>query len=724
MAQYDLTPYQRDILIKTALGEARGEGLDGMAAVLNNILNRANSGRYPSDPAEVALQPKQYSTWNKGEGGNNPQQFKPGTKAYETAAQVLDGIASGVIPDNTGGALFYHANSISPSWANSVKTNGTLRVGNHTFYPTHPVPPGELPSVATFLDTVRMPPKPQTESGVGSYLRRNTSPLGDNAALPAALQRVATSKANQVTPAIRRPSLPPMSAPDVNALYAGIYAQPKPSLTNPGAVDAAVQSTSQDPTLAAALARRAAIPPTTNTVTTSGRNPIGLLSPGNIDLDSRKVLTDGVGGYKTENSISIGTDQGEVLIPTVVNGKQLSEQAAIEHYQRTGENLGTFQTPQAADRYAQSLHERQATQYGGSLPKAVPRSIIDRVNGPPTRGSLTDPGAIDASVNGITQSPALQAALTRAISRPTPVPQSQIERTQLPIGQSQIERTALPRNVPPDLISQSMQRIASPNPAKLPPIAPSALGPPPSTRSVQSVAMPALGAAPSRTPPRVTVSTPSTVPQRMAAQDIGNVPRALPQVNPFVPEQRYIEPRNVAPVAPYQGPFVPNKGLERLETPTALSFNPIQQPPAFTTQMRPVQVPNPAWSATPAIPAAGTPMSGGLSRDAVALRAKGLAAAQAMANVPKFITVQQPVRVPTPVPRATSPLRITVNAAPAVAPRPAMTPVQALQARGLTAAQAYAQLNANNGGPRTAADRPGKSLSQMSGQAGMTEGFW
>jgi len=416
-------------------------------------------------------------------------------------------------------------------------------------------------------------------------IRSMTSPSGGDTALQQALAQYATRQANQVTPAIRRPTLPPMGTPDVGSLYAGIY-------------------------------------------------------------------------------------------------------------------------PQARTNAPQSTIERGAARI------------------PPVRGNLTDPGAIDASVNGIAQRPALQAALTRAISRPNPVPQSQIERTALPIGQSQIERTALPRNVPPDLIAQSMQRIASANPVKLPPIAPSSIGQPPSTRSVQSVAMPALGSAPSRTLPRVTVSTPNTVPQRMAAQDIGNVPRALPQANPFVSEQRYIEPRNVAPVAPYQGPFVPNKGLERLETPTALSFNPIQQPPAFTTQMRPVQVPNPAWSATPAIPAAGTPMSGGLSRDAVALRAKGLAAAQAMANVPKFITVQQPVRVPAPMPRAASPLRITVNAAPAIAPRPAMTPVQALQAQGLTAAQAYAQLTANTGGPRTAADRPGKSLSQSGGQKGMTEGFW
>lgn len=585
MAQYDLTPYQREILIRTALGENRGHGEDGMADVIQNVINRANSGRYPSDPAAVALQPKQYSTWNKGEGGNNPQQFKPGTAIWTKAERALEAVLGGR-PDPTGGALDYHASNISPYWASSKDRYGTITRNGHTFYPTHPVPPGEIHSVGTFLDTVRMPPQPASQSGSVAFRRQNTSPLGDNTALPGALAQYAQRQANQVTPAIRRPSLPPMGTPDVNALYAGIYPQA----------------------------------PRTN----------------------------------------------------------------------------------------------------------APQSTIERgaARIPPVRGNLTDPGAIDASVNGLSQNQALQAALSRRIASPAPVPQSQIERTQLPIGQSQIERTALPRDIPPDLISQSMQRIASANPVKLPPIAPSPIGQPPSTRMVQSVAMPPLGTAPSRMAPRVTVSTPYTVPQRMAGQDIGNVPRALPQATPFVPEQRYIEPRNVAPVQRYQGPFVPNKGLERLATPTALSFNPIQQPPAFTTQMQPTQVLNPAWSATPASIPPGTPMSGGLSRDAVALRAKGLAAAQAMANVPKYITVQKPVqvpvRIPTPVPSPSlAPSRVAASA-PSIAPLAAMTPTQQAQNQlGLTSAQAYAFLNSFSGGPRTAADRPGKSLSQSGGSGGI-----
>lgn len=96
-------------------------------------------------------------------------------------------------------------------------------------------------------------------------------------------------------------------------------------------------------------------------------NP-NLAQVGNIDLNSRQVFNAPDGGYRTENSFSIGTDQGEVLIPSVVNGRQLTEDEAIQHYQQTGENLGIFRTPEAADSYAQSLHERQAQRYAPKPP--------------------------------------------------------------------------------------------------------------------------------------------------------------------------------------------------------------------------------------------------------------------------------------------------------------------------------------------------------------------
>ena len=153
----ELTDYQKDILIRTALGEARGEGVDGMADVIQVVFNRANSGKFPSDPAKVALQDKQFSTWNSGEGGNNPQKISANSKIYKTAAQALEAVMGGR-PDPTGGALYYHTPAVNPSWAKGANTNGKIERNGHVFYPSRPVPPGEIPEVATALFTVPTPP--------------------------------------------------------------------------------------------------------------------------------------------------------------------------------------------------------------------------------------------------------------------------------------------------------------------------------------------------------------------------------------------------------------------------------------------------------------------------------------------------------------------------------------------------------------------------------------
>lgn len=89
----------------------------------------------------------------------------------------------------------------------------------------------------------------------------------------------------------------------------------------------------------------------------------GMLKPGNVELWDRPVLHNPDGGYSTTSSMSIGTDGGETLIPTVINGKRLSTQDAIDHFKQTGENLGTFDTPENADTYATALHNAQAARY-------------------------------------------------------------------------------------------------------------------------------------------------------------------------------------------------------------------------------------------------------------------------------------------------------------------------------------------------------------------------
>jgi hypothetical protein len=101
----------------------------------------------------------------------------------------------------------------------------------------------------------------------------------------------------------------------------------------------------------------------------------GLIEPGNIDLSNRPEVDMGDGSKGTIYSFSIEDPQGrQVLIPMIVNGKLLSEEAATEHYKRTGEHLGIFKTPEDATRYGEQLHNQEAKRIaskavvGGVLP--------------------------------------------------------------------------------------------------------------------------------------------------------------------------------------------------------------------------------------------------------------------------------------------------------------------------------------------------------------------
>lgn len=91
----------------------------------------------------------------------------------------------------------------------------------------------------------------------------------------------------------------------------------------------------------------------------------GMLEKGNIDPYSRKVEHRADGSIATVESFSVNMDGKEVLLPRVIDGKTVSTDAAIEHYKKTGEHLGMFDTPEHASAYAQKFHENQAAIYGG-----------------------------------------------------------------------------------------------------------------------------------------------------------------------------------------------------------------------------------------------------------------------------------------------------------------------------------------------------------------------
>lgn len=168
-----------DVLAWTMLGEAAGEGTQGMADVGHVILNRLNTGRYGASIQDVALSPKQFSAWNSGAGGNDPKgRFPKGSDEFKRARQLAEQVVAGTIAGPPGRPLDYHAPSVNPFWADSKDRNGTYTRNGHVFYPSVPVPPGEVPNmVGSLTDTIpASAPMPVTPTPDMAMMRRAAAP--------------------------------------------------------------------------------------------------------------------------------------------------------------------------------------------------------------------------------------------------------------------------------------------------------------------------------------------------------------------------------------------------------------------------------------------------------------------------------------------------------------------------------------------------------------------
>ena len=123
----------RDLAIRTIIGEAGSEDFTGKQAVANVILNRHRSGRYGSSISDVVMAKRQFEPWSTRKA--ELLSYSPDSAEYREAA---DALAAAMEEDVTGGATHFLNPDIVrkrrggslPKWAQGE----ALTIGRHAFY--------------------------------------------------------------------------------------------------------------------------------------------------------------------------------------------------------------------------------------------------------------------------------------------------------------------------------------------------------------------------------------------------------------------------------------------------------------------------------------------------------------------------------------------------------------------------------------------------------------
>lgn len=126
---------EQKCLLEVLWYEARGEGLEGMKAVANVVINRVNSKHYGGTICEVVDQPKQFSYRNHLKPSQRldvvpkPSEVGVFTQLKES---VTTWTKKGFEPVVEPETLWYHTSTVKPKWS-KFKTK-VKQVGNHIFF--------------------------------------------------------------------------------------------------------------------------------------------------------------------------------------------------------------------------------------------------------------------------------------------------------------------------------------------------------------------------------------------------------------------------------------------------------------------------------------------------------------------------------------------------------------------------------------------------------------
>lgn len=128
-ASFTTDDAEQDCLANTVYFEAGLEPLEGQVAVAEVVLNRMNSGRYPTTICGVVLQPAQFSYVRGGRIPRVDRTSENWRRAVGVARMVQAGAGDRLLPTNT---LWYHADYVAPAWG--PRLNRTTKIGLHIFY--------------------------------------------------------------------------------------------------------------------------------------------------------------------------------------------------------------------------------------------------------------------------------------------------------------------------------------------------------------------------------------------------------------------------------------------------------------------------------------------------------------------------------------------------------------------------------------------------------------
>jgi spore germination cell wall hydrolase CwlJ-like protein len=118
--------------------EARGEGTTGQKAIAEVVFHRMNHGDYGHSICAVVYEGAKHSgcQFSFACNGDMKRAKQPGAwrEAEALAAKIMTGQLN--LKNATGGALNFHAASVSPDWADTM--DKTTQIGNHVFYRNAP----------------------------------------------------------------------------------------------------------------------------------------------------------------------------------------------------------------------------------------------------------------------------------------------------------------------------------------------------------------------------------------------------------------------------------------------------------------------------------------------------------------------------------------------------------------------------------------------------------